>query len=82
MFVVVVRMATLDTSRFTCPHCQAKYRVVRVTANPALADREITCRSCGGPLQGREGNLALKYFMVHRAPGVKAAKMARLGSQQ
>jgi hypothetical protein len=27
---------------------------------------EITCRSCGGPLQGREGRFLLKYFLVDK----------------
>jgi hypothetical protein len=58
---------------FCCPNCQAKYRVVKVPADPALADREITCRACGAPLQGREGGLVLKYFMVDR-PDVQALR--------
>jgi hypothetical protein len=27
-------------------------------------DGQITCRSCGAPLQGREGKDILKYFLV------------------
>jgi hypothetical protein len=27
---------------------------------------EITCRSCGGPLQGRDGRFLLKYFLVDK----------------
>ena len=57
-------MAKLEPARFMCPNCSAEYRIVRVTADPTVADREITCRSCGGPLQGREGNSVLKYFFV------------------
>jgi len=59
---------TVETPRFLCPNCVAEYRVVRVTADPTLADREIACRSCGVPLKGREGSLVLKYFMVNRSP--------------
>jgi len=54
------------------PNCDAEYRVVGVTSNPAIAD-EITCRSCGGPLQGREGGLALKYFLVDH-PKIQALR--------
>jgi hypothetical protein len=45
--------------------CAAKYEVVRVEAPPRpTIDREITCVSCGAPLNGREGQLILKYFLV------------------
>jgi predicted RNA-binding Zn-ribbon protein involved in translation (DUF1610 family) len=50
--------------KFECPNCGAKYEVVRVEA-PAgpTTDREITCLSCGGPLNGRQGSFLLKYFL-------------------
>jgi len=32
-------------------------------------DREITCRSCGGPLHGRDGHFVLKYLLVERPRG-------------
>jgi predicted RNA-binding Zn-ribbon protein involved in translation (DUF1610 family) len=55
------------TTQFECPNCAAKYELVRVEAPPgATTDREITCVSCGGPLNGREGKFILKYFMVAR----------------
>lgn len=55
---------------FKCPNCGALYEVVRVEAAPAN-DPEITCRSCGGPLPGREAGLVLKYFLVAR-PGERS----------
>jgi predicted RNA-binding Zn-ribbon protein involved in translation (DUF1610 family) len=52
---------------FNCPECGAKYEIVRVEALPRpVTDREITCVSCGGPLDGRQGALILKYFLVER----------------
>jgi hypothetical protein len=51
-------------SLMRCPLCDARYIVVRVEANPTMVDREITCLSCGGPLNGREGKLVLKYFLA------------------
>jgi transcription elongation factor Elf1 len=69
-------MAKLEPSPFTCPNCAAEYRVVRVTVDPALPDREITCRSCGALLQGREGGFVLKYFMVSR-PEAQALRRRR-----
>ena len=55
-----------DVSRFDCPNCGAKYKLVRALADPKLLDRQITCRSCSAPLHGREGSMALKYFLVDR----------------
>jgi len=55
------------TTHFECPNCAAKYELVRVEAPPGPAThREITCVSCGGPLQGREGPFLLKYFLIER----------------
>jgi hypothetical protein len=53
--------------RQICPNCGALYRLVRAEAGPESGDREITCRSCGAPLQGREGRFILKYFLIERA---------------
>ncbi len=50
---------------FECPNCAAKYKLVRVEApREPTTDRAITCLSCGGPLNGREGPFVLKYFLV------------------
>ena len=50
---------------YHCAHCGARYEIVRVEASPVPAKiREITCVSCGGPLEGREGPFFLKYFLV------------------
>jgi hypothetical protein len=59
-------MADLQPERFDCPHCQAKYKLVRVDAPIVEIMQEITCRSCGGPLQGREGRFIMKYFLVSK----------------
>ena len=48
-----------------CPHCGAKYNLVRVEA-PSTADREVNCLTCGGPLPAREGAFIIKYFLVDR----------------
>jgi predicted RNA-binding Zn-ribbon protein involved in translation (DUF1610 family) len=58
-------------TRFDCPNCGAHYRLVRVEAPANTPDREITCRSCGAPLQAREGRYILKYFLVER-PRIQA----------
>ena len=55
---------------FTCAHCQALYHVVTVEAGPETTEAEVTCRTCGAPLPGREGTFVLKYFMLrHGARG-------------
>jgi len=60
-------MLSPQSTAFECPHCAAKYEVVRVEApSEPTTDREITCVSCGGPLHGREGSFVLKYFLIER----------------
>jgi hypothetical protein len=39
---------------FTCPNCQTLYHVVKVEGGPQTDSREITRRTCGGPLTARE----------------------------
>jgi predicted nucleic acid-binding Zn ribbon protein len=63
-------------THYECPNCRAQYRLVRVDADANAPDREITCRSCGAPLQGREGRYALKYFLVNR-PRLQAQQSRR-----
>jgi hypothetical protein len=60
------RCMTVATS-FHCPNCQAEYKVVRVEA-PPTHDQLLTCLSCRGPLNNREGKFALKYFRVDDGP--------------
>jgi hypothetical protein len=45
---------------------------VQVAAQGPISDREITCVSCRGPLQGREGPFVLKYFLVNDQNGALA----------
>jgi predicted Zn finger-like uncharacterized protein len=57
-------MAEPAETRFNCPTCSARYKVVEVEA-PALASvEEVTCVNCGAALQARDGRLARKYFLV------------------
>jgi hypothetical protein len=62
---------------FYCPNCSAFYRVVKVEAGPETPDTVITCRNCGGPLTGREGNWVFKYFLVRKPERVHALSVAR-----
>jgi hypothetical protein len=51
---------------FSCPNCNAKYRLVRVEAEPEPSHGRIECYHWGGPLNGREGRFILKYFLIDR----------------
>jgi transcription elongation factor Elf1 len=62
---------------FTCPNCNALYQVVKVEAGPETDNREITCRVCGAPLAGREGNFVLKYFLLRK--GIRARRAGPKG---
>jgi len=59
-------MPALPPSPMYCPHCAAKYKVVRVEAVASVPNREVTCLSCGGLLHAQEGAFILKYFLVDR----------------
>ena len=61
-----VSMNDEATSGTVHPNCGARYKLVRVEAEPAGTDRQIVCRSCGAPFVGREGHFVLKYFLVGR----------------
>ena len=50
-----------EETKFQCPTCDAKYKIVRVEAAPTH-DCQIICVSCGGPLLGRQGKFVIKYF--------------------
>jgi len=52
-----------EAAKFQCPNCDAPYKVVRVEA-PPTHDHQLLCLRCGGPLHGREGKFALKYFLI------------------
>jgi len=63
----------------SCPHCETRYRVVKVEADSTAPLREITCLACGGPLQGREGRFALKYFLVESRKAARAGRRTKAG---
>ena len=69
-------LAKPEATRFDCPNCGARYKIVRVEADSQSDDRPISCRKCGVPLQGREGSAVLKYFLI----GQPKAKSARARS--
>jgi predicted RNA-binding Zn-ribbon protein involved in translation (DUF1610 family) len=54
----------VEATSFACPTCGAEYKVVRVEAPVTAGEGQLTCTSCGGPLNAREGRFALKYFGV------------------
>jgi len=57
-------MQKSQVSWFNCPNCDASYMVVQVQAAPSTFYRQITCRSCDGPLEPQKGRFILKYFLL------------------
>jgi hypothetical protein len=61
-------MAEAQAADFTCTNCGAQYKVVRIediqSATPGADDSELTCIGCGMRLQARDGDMALKYFLI------------------
>ena len=62
---------------FTCANCGALYQVVRGEAGTASVNGDIACRSCGGPLPGRAGQFAIKYF--HLCEAVRRSRRGKQG---
>jgi hypothetical protein len=58
---------SIPASIFHCPNCNAEYQLVKVEAPPNMAERQLTCLKCGGPLNAREGRFVLKYFFTSRS---------------
>jgi transcription elongation factor Elf1 len=52
---------------FNCPNCKSHYKLVRAEADPQSPEGQVACRQCGAPLNGREGHMVLKYFLVDKA---------------
>jgi predicted RNA-binding Zn-ribbon protein involved in translation (DUF1610 family) len=61
-----------QVTRFNCPNCDAPYLLVRVDAESVTTDSQVECLTCGAPLQGREGRVVLKYFLL--GPGRRVGK--------
>lgn len=59
-------MAKDRRENFVCPHCQARYKVVRMRAQPGVAHETLHCRVCRQPLASIDGDDILKYFLVRR----------------
>jgi hypothetical protein len=73
-------MPNSQVSRFNCPNCDASYMVVQVRAASSTLYRQITCRSCDGPLEGQKGRFILKYFLLEeRCKGHTEASRKYLG---
>jgi hypothetical protein len=51
---------------FACPHCGAKYKLVRMRQTQPVAQLTLSCRVCHNPLPGTEGGDILKYFLTDR----------------
>jgi transcription elongation factor Elf1 len=55
---------TSHAESFNCPKCKSHYKLVRAEADLQSPEGQVACRQCGAPLNGREGDLVLKYFFV------------------
>jgi len=59
-------MAQDQTQEFTCPQCQARYKIVRVNAGPQTVNRPVHCKVCRWPFVSSDGEDILKYFLIDR----------------
>jgi hypothetical protein len=59
-------MADQNREDFTCPNCQARYKIARVKGEAGKTYKPIHCRACNAPLVATDGSDILKYFLVRR----------------
>ena len=52
---------------FTCPNCKALYQLVKGEAGPESSLNDVPCHVCGVPINGRDGDFVLKYFLLRKA---------------
>jgi hypothetical protein len=64
---LTAEMANPRPEPVKCPSCGARYKLVRVEAEPTLEKAELSCMRCGARLQEREGRFALKYFFTDKS---------------
>jgi hypothetical protein len=51
---------------FSCPHCQARYKIVRIKSDPGAIYQALQCAVCEQRLAPTDGDDILKYFLVSR----------------
>ena len=73
-------MVTTASTSFRCRQCDADYELVRMAVPAERHEREIACLCCGAPLQGRQGDYVLKYFLVGRPTERQRRAPADVGS--
>jgi hypothetical protein len=49
---------------FTCPSCEAEYKVVTVGARTDMPHRKTGCLRCDALFPAGEGNVFLKYILM------------------
>jgi predicted Zn finger-like uncharacterized protein len=54
---------------FSCPHCHAVYKLVRVKTPAEPGDHPVACLHCGHALAPRHNEFLLKYFLIERPAG-------------
>jgi hypothetical protein len=63
---IVPKRKTSKFSFYQCPSCETLYQRVRSRVGTGN-DPEIACNACSAPLPTRDGEFALKYFMLREA---------------
>jgi len=58
------RLPAAGLSLVAVHHGRLVGTVRRAEADPESPEGQVACRQCGAPLNGREGHLVLKYFLV------------------
>ena len=63
-------MSKSEPIDFSCPGCQAEYKIVTIEAPSDTLHRKIACLKCDALFPAGEGRDFFKYFLVGR-PSVR-----------
>ena len=70
-------MSKLEPIDFSCPGCEAEYKVVTIDAPSDAVHGAIACLKCDAQFPAGEGRAFFKYFLVGRASGPSRTRKPR-----
>jgi hypothetical protein len=62
-------MSKSEPNDFSCPGCEAEYKVVTIDAPSDALHGKIACLKCNALFPAGEGRVFFKYFLVGRPSG-------------
>ena len=70
-------MSKSEPNDFSCPGCEAEYKVVTIDAPSDAVHGTIACLKCDAKFPAGEGRVFFKYFLVGRPSGRSSRRKPR-----